>query len=84
MNDEHPAELADTGALDCVHLAVLLLGKVCVLALEQIALDVGTALFLSFPCVCPEPVLVKCSFLYRKWLNKTVFTHLDVGTQGLL
>jgi hypothetical protein len=23
-----------------------------------------TAFFLSFPYVCPEPVLVKCSFLY--------------------
>jgi hypothetical protein len=28
------------------------------LALQQ------TGLFLNFPCVCPEPVLVKSSFLY--------------------
>ena len=34
-----------------------------------------TALFLSFPYVCPEPVLVKCSFFIYKWLKKTVFTH---------
>jgi hypothetical protein len=28
--------------------------------------------FLSFPYVCPEPVLVQCSFLYRvfKWRRK--------------
>ena len=28
-----------------------------------------------FPCVCPEPVLVKCSFSIHKWLKRTVFTH---------
>jgi hypothetical protein len=30
-------------------------------------------LFLSFPYVCPEPVLAKCSFLYIKWLTNAVF-----------
>jgi hypothetical protein len=28
------------------------------------ALNENCRLFLSFPYVCPEPVLVKCSFLY--------------------
>ena len=32
---------------------------------RRIAAEVRkTASFLSFPCVCPEPVLAKCSFLY--------------------
>ena len=30
--------------------------------------------FLSFPYVCPEPVLVNRSFLY-KWLKKYRFSH---------
>eukprot|EP01051_Picozoa_sp_SAG22_P034890 SAG22_NODE_16082_length_333_cov_0.760684_1_plen_66_part_10 len=30
-------------------------------------------LFLSFPYVCPEPVLVKRSFLYINGYKKTVF-----------
>jgi outer membrane protein assembly factor BamB len=31
--------------------------------------------FLSFPYVCPEPVLVKCSFIYVNGSKKTVCTH---------
>ena len=35
----------------------------------------------EFSCVCPEPVLVKCSFLYIcKWRKRTVFTHQSEPT----
>ena len=31
--------------------------------------------FGSFPCLCPEPVLVKCSFLDINGSKRRVFTH---------
>jgi hypothetical protein len=33
--------------------------------------------FLSFPYVCPEPVLVKCSFLYINGTKSGVFRTVD-------
>ena len=33
----------------------------------------NATLFLSFPYVCPEPVLVKCSFLYINGSKSGVF-----------
>eukprot|EP01046_Picozoa_sp_COSAG06_P017677 COSAG06_NODE_1208_length_10261_cov_5.380634_10_plen_96_part_00 len=36
------------------------------------------SLFLELSlCVCPEPVLVKCSFLSIKWLKKTEFAYQE-------
>ena len=34
--------------------------------------------FWSFPYVCPEPVLVKCSFLCMNGSKRGVFTHLHI------
>jgi hypothetical protein len=31
--------------------------------------------FLMSPCLCPEPVLVKCSFFIYKWLKKTKISY---------
>jgi hypothetical protein len=37
--------------------------------------------FLNFSYVCPEPVLVKCSFYIYIWLKKWCCSHLD-GSLG--
>ena len=37
----------------------------------------NATLFLSFTYVCPEPVLVRISFLKYKWRKKWRFSHLD-------
>jgi hypothetical protein len=37
--------------------------------------------FECFPYVCPEPVLVECSFLYKEWRKRRVFRTSSVGTQ---
>ena len=34
-------------------------------------------LFLSFPYVCPEPVLAKCSFLYINGSKMPFFAEID-------
>ena len=43
---------------------------------KKCALEKGDY-FLSFPYVCPEPVLVKCSFLYINGAKSGVLPHLD-------
>jgi hypothetical protein len=39
-------------------------------------------LFLSFSYVCPEPVLVKCSFLYINGAKSTIFSPLQDACEG--
>ena len=51
---------------------------VCVHIPEEPVLLRKNGLFLSFPYVCPEPVLVK---IYKWHLKKTVFTHLHPAVE---
>ena len=39
--------------------------------------------FLRFPCVCPEPVLVKCSFLCKKWTFSYLISGHALGPEGI-
>jgi hypothetical protein len=44
--------------------------------------SVRSHLFLSFPHVCPEPVLAKCSFLYRNGSKTPFFAGWRLAAAG--
>jgi hypothetical protein len=56
-------------------------GRICAPRARGESLRRGkTHLFLSFPCVCPEPVLVNCSFVYINGSKRDRFDSPGSGS----
>ena len=68
LNQRHARALAAAGLADKRHLGARLDNEAE--AVEHLRRNIGQQktharyFFLNFPYVCPEPVMVKCSFLY--------------------